>query len=101
MRGCRSPIFEHEGHGPKRVSDRIFGSNIHVMLGLRRSSRQVVMADEELNRTNMVGQLLRNGQRLAHQAVHTLPQGVVEPLQVSGLKGQFADRMKLRCGKRS
>jgi integrase/recombinase XerD len=37
------------------------GSDIHVMLALRRRSRQVVMADEELNGPNMVGELLGKG----------------------------------------
>jgi hypothetical protein len=35
------------------------GNDIHVMLALRRSSRQVVVAYEELDSTNMVGKLLR------------------------------------------
>jgi hypothetical protein len=34
------------------------GSDIHVMLALRYSSRQVVVADEELNGTDMIRQLL-------------------------------------------
>jgi hypothetical protein len=34
------------------------GSDIHVMLALRRSSRQVVVAYEELDGTDMIGQLL-------------------------------------------
>jgi hypothetical protein len=34
------------------------GSDIHVMLALRCSSRQIVMAYEELYGTDMVGQLL-------------------------------------------
>jgi hypothetical protein len=35
-----------------------WGSDIHVMLALRHSSRQVVVADEELNGTDMVRELL-------------------------------------------
>ena len=34
------------------------GSDVHVMLALRRSSREVVVADEELNGTDMVRELL-------------------------------------------
>jgi hypothetical protein len=34
------------------------GSDIHVMLTLRCSSRQVVVADEELNGTDMIGEFL-------------------------------------------
>jgi hypothetical protein len=37
------------GHGAS------VGSDIHVMLALRRRSRQVVVADEELNGPDMVG----------------------------------------------
>jgi len=44
----------------------ISGSDIHVMLALCRSSRQVVVADEELYGTNMVGELLGKRQRLAY-----------------------------------
>jgi hypothetical protein len=35
------------------------GSDIHVMLALRRSSHQVVVADEELDSIDMVGKLFR------------------------------------------
>jgi alkanesulfonate monooxygenase SsuD/methylene tetrahydromethanopterin reductase-like flavin-dependent oxidoreductase (luciferase family) len=43
------------------------GSAIHVMLALCRRSRQVVVADEELNGPDMVGELLGKGQRVADQ----------------------------------
>ena len=44
------------------------GSDIHVMLALRRRSRQSVVTDEELNGTDMVGELLRKRHRLTSQA---------------------------------
>jgi len=37
------------------------GSDGHVMLALGRSSRQVVVADEELDGPDMVGELLGKG----------------------------------------
>jgi hypothetical protein len=43
------------------------GSDIHVMLALCRGSRQVVVADEELNGPDMVGELFGKGQRVADQ----------------------------------
>src|SRR5215468_11214026 len=39
-------------------SRSISGSDIHVMLDLCRCSRQIVVADEELNSPDMVGELL-------------------------------------------
>ncbi len=41
---------------------------------------------------NMVGQFFRKGQRLAYEPRTTLPQGIVEALNVSGLAGFFAHR---------
>jgi hypothetical protein len=35
------------------------GSDIHVMLALRRSPRQVIVTNKQLNGTDMVGELLR------------------------------------------
>jgi hypothetical protein len=67
------------------------------MLALCRSSRQVVVADEELDGTNMVRELLGKRQRLVYQAGHALSQRVVEALDVIGLAGQLADRPVL-CG---
>jgi hypothetical protein len=43
------------------------GSAVHVMLALRRCSRPIVVTDEELNGTDMVGELLGKGQRVADQ----------------------------------
>ena len=57
------------------------------MLALCRSSRQVVVADEHLNGTNMIDEFLGEGQRLTHQTGHTLAQGVVEPLDMIGFPG--------------
>ena len=42
------------------------GSDIHVMLALCRSSREVVVAYEELNGPDMVGELFGKGQRVTH-----------------------------------
>jgi hypothetical protein len=44
------------------------GSAIHVMLALCRSSRQVVVAYEELHGTDMVRERLGKRQRLTYQA---------------------------------
>ena len=43
------------------------GSALHVMLALHRSSRQVVVTDEEFDSTDMIGELLGKRQRVAHQ----------------------------------
>lgn len=48
------------------------GSALHVRLALRRSAREVVMAEAELNGTDGVGELRGEGQRLTHQPGHTL-----------------------------
>ena len=53
---------------PALVSPQVLGSDIHVMLALRRRSRQSVVTDEELNGTDMVGELLRKRHRLTSQA---------------------------------
>ena len=66
------------------------------MLALRHRSRQVVMADEELQGPDMVGELLGKGQRVAHQPCNTLPQRVVEPFDVIGFAGLLADGLVLR-----
>src|SRR5262245_40302567 len=63
------------------------GSDIHVMLALRRRSRQVIVTNKQLNGPDMVGELLGKGQRVAHQPGHALPQGVVEPFDVIGFAG--------------
>ena len=44
-----------------------WGSDIHVMLALRRRSRQVVVTNEKFNGSDMVGELLGKRQRVAHQ----------------------------------
>jgi hypothetical protein len=43
------------------------GSALHVMLVLHRSSRQVVVTDEEFDSTDMIGELLGKRQRVANQ----------------------------------
>src|SRR5215468_2114461 len=50
------------------------GSDIHVMLALRRRSRQVVVTNEQFNGPDMIGELLGKGQRVAHQPGHALAQ---------------------------
>jgi hypothetical protein len=42
------------------------GSALHVMLALRRNSRQVVVINKQLDGTNMIGKLLGERQRRAH-----------------------------------
>ena len=49
-----------------------FGSDIHVMLALRCSSRQIIVADEQLDGTDMVGELLGKRQRRAYQTRNML-----------------------------
>ena len=44
------------------------GSALHVMLALRCSSRQVVVTDEQLDGTDMIGEFLGKRQRLTYQA---------------------------------
>jgi hypothetical protein len=56
----------------RAISDRLKpcannGSDIHVMLTLRRSSRQVVVADKQFDRTDMMGELFGKRQRVADQ----------------------------------
>src|SRR5215831_11467596 len=67
------------------------GSDIHVMLALRRRSRQVVVTNKQFNGPDMVGELLGKGQRGADQPGHALPQRVVEPFEVIGFPRQLAD----------
>jgi hypothetical protein len=59
------------------------------MLALRRSSRQVIVADKQLDGPDMVGELLGKRQCVAHQTGHALAQGVVEPLDVIGCARQL------------
>ena len=65
----------------------LLGSDIHVMLALRRRSRQVIVTDKEFDSTDMMGELLGKGQRVADQPGHVLPQRVVEPFDVIGFVG--------------
>src|SRR4030095_10312367 len=67
-----------------RRFNRPSGSDIHLMLALCCRSRQVVMANEELNGTDMVGELLGKRQRRAYQTRNALSQRVVEPFNVIG-----------------
>jgi hypothetical protein len=43
------------------------GSDIHVMLTLRRLSHQVIVANKQLDGTNVIGEFLGKRQRGAHQ----------------------------------
>ena len=55
---------------PRRLQDpKPFsgGSDIHLILALRRRSRQVVVADKQLDGTNMMGELFGTRQRFADQ----------------------------------
>ena len=72
------------------------GSDIHVMLALRRRSRQVVVADKQLDSTDMMSELLGKRQCFADQPGHPLAQRVVEPLDMIGFPRQLADRPMLR-----
>jgi hypothetical protein len=84
---------------PKRFwrgQRHMMGSALHVMPALCRCSRQVVVADEELDGPDMVGELLGKGQRVADQPGHALPQRVVETFDVIGFARQLADGFVLR-----
>jgi hypothetical protein len=70
------------------------GSALHVMLALCRCSRQVVVADEELDGPDMVGELLGKGQRVADQPGHALPQRVVETFDVIGFARQLGPNIE-------
>jgi hypothetical protein len=74
------------------------GSDIHVMLTLRHSAGQVIVADERFDGPNRIAELLGARQRLAHHAGDTLTQRVVEPLNVIALARQFPDGPALRGG---
>jgi hypothetical protein len=66
------------------------------MLALRHRSRQIVVTDEELHGTDMVGELLGKGQRVADQPCNALPQRGVSTFDVIGFARSFADRFVLR-----
>src|SRR5262245_27696584 len=71
------------------------GSDIHVMLALRHSSCQIVVADEQLDGTDMVRELLGKRQRFTHQTGHALAQCVVEALDVIRFPRKLGDRVVL------
>jgi Zn finger protein HypA/HybF involved in hydrogenase expression len=52
-------------HGCRRTFS---GSDTHVMLTLRCNSREVVVTDEQLDGTDMIGECLGERQRLTYQA---------------------------------
>ena len=56
------------------------------------------MADEEFNGSDMVGELLGKGQRIADQPCNTLPQRVVEPFDVIGFACLFCNSFVPLCG---
>jgi hypothetical protein len=58
------------------------------MLALHRRSRQVVVTNEQLNRPDMIGELLGKGQRVADQPGHALPQRVVKPFNMTAIPGE-------------
>ena len=64
------------------------------MLALCCSSRQVVVADEDFKGPDMIGELLGERQRLAHQTGDPLTQRVVEPLDMIGFR---ANLLMARC----
>jgi len=54
------------------------------------------MADEVLDGTDLIGQLFGEGQGVPPQTGDTLPQGVIEPLDVVGFPGLLRDGFVLR-----
>src|SRR5262245_53550685 len=77
------------------VLGKTHGSDIHVMLALRHSSCQIVVADEQLDGTDMVRELLGKRQRFTHQTGHALAQRVVEALDVIRFPRKLGDRVVL------
>ena len=65
------------------------------MLALRHSSCQIVVADEQLDGTDMVRELLGKRQRFTHQTGHALAQCVVEALDVIRFPRKLGDRAVL------
>ena len=61
-------------------------------------SSQVIVADEVTDRADVVGQVLRKGQRRAHQTREPLPQGAVEPFNMIGVSGLLGDHPVLGLG---
>ena len=59
-------------------------------------SREVVAANERLEGTEMIGEVL--GEGLAYQMRNPLPSGVVEALEMIGLAGLLADGLVLDWG---
>ena len=55
------------------------------------------MTDEELDRTDVVLDLLGEGQRVADETREALPQGVVEALDVVGFPCFLCDRLVALC----
>src|SRR5262245_53996938 len=55
------------GHRTFWVDGSSFGSDIHVMLALRRNPRQVVVTNKQFDGTDMMGELLGKRQRVANQ----------------------------------
>jgi hypothetical protein len=56
------------------------------------------MADEVFNGTDMVRQLLREGQSVTDEAGDALPHGVIEALNMIGFAGVLCDGFVLRRG---
>src|SRR4051812_42124927 len=68
FRGVGLPLLRSCWAGSGIDPPSLFGSDIHVMLALRRRSRQVVVTNEQFNGPDMVGELLGKGQRSADQS---------------------------------
>lgn len=67
------------------ASDTIRGGAVRLVIAKSCSDCGVVMVDEEPDSTEMIFQLLGEGQGLSNQAADALAQGVVEPLDEAGL----------------
>jgi hypothetical protein len=65
------------------------GSAIHVMLALRCGPSEVLVTDEHSDGTDRTDEFLGKRQRLTHQTGNALLQGVVEPLDVVGLRANL------------
>ena len=74
----------------------ILGSDVHVRFALRSNSPQIVVANKQLDGTDMVGELPGKRQRLADYTRHPRSQRVVETPDVVGFTRQPADRSVLR-----
>src|SRR5215831_16265487 len=84
-----APAIEGAPYHPDLREPQQSNSAIHVMLALRHSSCQIVVANAQLDGTIMVHELLGKRQHLTHQTRDTLAQRVVETFDMIDFARQF------------